>query len=182
MGDFNTTYLVQNLEHRKILRAFLLNAKNSIRLGTDRINRQVISPVIISALNNAFERNISVQIRWGREKPSNINKDELSSIRKVINDIKLETSNRIEISDFPSNSHAKFLTMDNDLTVITSFNLLAFAGNGLADDEITDELGVVISSINETEEIIKSFPEPKPIPKTKKNPPLLKQEIKNAKK
>lgn len=72
--------------------------------------------------------------------------------------------------------------MDNNLTVITSFNLLAFAGNGLADDEITDELGVVISSINETEEIIKSFPEPKPIPKTIKNRPLLKQEIKNAKK
>lgn len=106
--DFNTAYLVQNLEHRKILRAVLLNAKKSVRLGTDRINRQAIGPVIISALNDAFERKVSVQVRWGREKPSNINKDDLSSIRKVINDIKLETSNRIEIADLPSNSHAKF--------------------------------------------------------------------------
>ena len=36
--------------------------------------------------------------------------------------------------------------MDSSLLLITSFNLFAFAGNGLADDEITDELGVVISS------------------------------------
>ncbi|MHA1147754.1 MAG: hypothetical protein ACTSR8_05875 [Promethearchaeota archaeon] len=175
LRDFNTAYLVQNLEHRKILRAVLLNAKNSVRLGTDRINRQAISSVIISALNDAFKRNISVQVRWGREKPSSINKDELINIQKIINNIKLETSNRIEISDLPSNSHSKFLTMDNDLTVITSFNLLAFAGNGLADDEITDELGVVISSLNQTREIIKSFPEPKSIPKIKKNTPSLKQ-------
>jgi len=163
LRDFNTAYLVQNLEHRKILRAVLFNAKNSVRLGTDRINRKAISSVIISALNDAFERNVSVQIRWGREKSSTINKDDLINIQKVINDIKLETSNRIEIADLPSNSHAKFLIMDTDLTVITSFNLLAFAGNGLADDEITDELGVVISNIDETKEIINTFPDPKPL-------------------
>jgi len=157
------------LEHRKILRAILLNAKNSVRLGTDRINRQAISSVIISALNDAFKRNITVQVRWGREEPSTIKNKDLINIQKVINDIKLETSNRIEISDLPSNSHAKFLTMDNDLTVITSFNLLAFAGNGLADEEITDELGVTISNSNEIGEIIGSFPKPKPIiSKTKK--------------
>ena len=51
--------------------------------------------------------------------------------------------------------------MDNDLTVITSFNLLVFAGNGLADDEITDELGVTISNSNEVGEIVSSFPKPK---------------------
>ncbi len=127
------------------------------------LNRQAISSVIISALNDAFERSVSVQVRWGRENPSTIKKEDLINIQRVINDIKLETSNHIEISDLPSNSHAKFLTMDNDLTVITSFNLLAFAGNGLADDEITDELGVTISNSNEIGEIIRSFPKPKPI-------------------
>ena len=35
--------------------------------------------------------------------------------------------------------------MDNHLLLITSYNLLAFSGNGLSDEEITDELGIVIS-------------------------------------
>ena len=53
--------------------------------------------------------------------------------------------------------------MDTDLSLITSYNLLAFAGNGLADDEITDELGVIISSIDETKKILENFPDPKPL-------------------
>ena len=39
---------------------------------------------------------------------------------------------KIEISDDPSGSHAKFLSMDSSLLLITSFNLFAFAGTGPA--------------------------------------------------
>ncbi len=49
------------------------------------------------------------------------------------------------------------------------------AGNGLADDEITDELGVVISSQNAAREIIGSFPDPQTIPKPPKKKPIPKK-------
>ncbi|HEC39119.1 hypothetical protein LCGC14_0874260 [marine sediment metagenome] len=58
--------------------------------------------------------------------------------------------------------------MDENLSLITSFNLFAFAGNGLADDEITDELGVVISSQAATKVIIDSFPNPIQLPEPEK--------------
>lgn len=61
--------------------------------------------------------------------------------------------------------------MDDNLSLITNFKLFAFAGNGLADDEITDELGVVLNSQNATKEIIKSFPEPNALPKPEKKSP-----------
>ena len=51
--------------------------------------------------------------------------------------------------------------MDKNLLLITSFNLLAFVGNGLADDDITDELGVVLSSQRITNEVIPSFSKPR---------------------
>ena len=97
-------------------------------------------------------------------------KDNLSSINQIIDDINQETGNKIEISKEPSQSHAKFLTMDDNSSIITSFNLFAFAGNGLADDEITDELGVVINSKVATKVILESFPKPIQLPKPVKKP------------
>ncbi len=165
---FETAYLIENLEHRKLLRATLYHGKSAIRIGTDRINKQAIGSVIISALNQCLTRGVPIQVRWGRENLQTISRDDLSIIQKVIEDIHQETGSKIEMSDKPSHSHAKFLTMDDTLSLITSFNLFAFAGNRLADDEITDELGVVISSPNATKEIIKTFPEPSAIPKPNK--------------
>lgn len=57
--------------------------------------------------------------------------------------------------------------MDRNLLLITSFNHLVFAGNGLSNEDITDELGVVLSSQNATVEINKLFPKPKLIFKKK---------------
>lgn len=57
-----------------------------------------------------------------------------------------QTKNRLDISMNPSHSHAKYLIMDNHLLLITSYNLLAFSGNGLSDEDITDELGIVLSA------------------------------------
>ncbi|GAI66489.1 unnamed protein product, partial [marine sediment metagenome] len=63
---------------------------------------------------------------------SSILRDDLLNVQKIIDNIVLETANKIEISKEPAQSHAKFLIMDKNLLLITSFNLLAFAGNGLA--------------------------------------------------
>ena len=51
--------------------------------------------------------------------------------------------------------------MDRNLLLITSFNLLAFAGNGLSNEDITDELGVVLSSQKSKEQVSKNFSKPK---------------------
>ncbi len=158
---FDTAVLIENLEHRKLLRASLAQAKHNIRIGTDRINRQAVSSVIITAINNTLKRGVSIQVRWGRDDIKSIPETELFNIQKTIEKLKLETGNKIEISKEPSKSHAKFLTLDRDLLLITSFNLLAFAGNGLSNEDITDELGVVLSSQKATMKINKSFPKPK---------------------
>lgn len=165
----DTVHLIENLEHRRLLRATLHQAKSTIQIGTDRINRQAVGAVIIAALNDAFNRGVTVQVRWGREDPAKIPKEEQINFLKIIDELRQETSNKIEILDKPSHSHAKFLTMDDNLLLITSFNLFAFAGNGLADDDITDELGIIISSRKQAIKIINTFPEPQPLPKLNYN-------------
>ncbi len=60
--------LIENLEHRKFLRAVLEQGTKSIQLGTDRMYRQAIGPVIISSLNKALEKKVDVQVRWGKER------------------------------------------------------------------------------------------------------------------
>jgi len=142
----STACLIENLEHRRFLRAVLEQGTKSIQLGTDRMYRQAIGPVIISSLNKALEKKVDVQVRWGKERLQSIPNDLLTKTRSLIADIRTQTDNKLTISNDPSGSHAKFLSKDSSLLLITSFNLFAFAGNGLADDEITDELGVVISS------------------------------------
>ncbi len=164
---FDTAILIENLEHRKLLRASLTQAKQIIRIGTDRINKQAVSSVIITAINNTLKRGVPIQVRWGRDDIKSIPETELFNIQKTIENLILETGNKIEISREPSKSHAKFLTLDRDLLLITSFNLLAFAGNGLSNEDITDELGVVLSSQKATMKINKSFPKPKLIFKKK---------------
>ncbi len=146
LRDVSTACLIENLEHRRFLRAVLEQSTQSIILGTDRMYRQAIGPVIISSLNKAIEKQVDVQVTWGKERLPSIPNNLLTNIRSIISDIRTQTNNKIKISNDPSGSHAKFLSMDTSLLLITSFNLLAFAGNGLADDEITDELGVVIYS------------------------------------
>jgi hypothetical protein len=46
------------------------------------------------------------------------------------------------------------MIFDQSMSLITSFNLLAFSGNGLSNEEVTKELGVVISSQKCTKQII----------------------------
>jgi len=162
---FETVILIENLEHRKLLRACLAQAKQNIRIGTDRINRQAVSSVIITAINNTLKRGVPIQVRWGRDDINTIPETDLFTIQKTIDNMLLETGNMIEISKHPSQSHAKFLTMDRNLLLITSFNLLAFAGNGLSNEDITDELGVVLSSQNWTLEVNKTFPNSKSLDK-----------------
>ena len=158
---FETACLIENLENRRLLRAALIHAKHAIRIGTDRINRQAVGSVIITLINETLNKGIPIQVRWGRESMSSILRDDLLYVQKIIDNIVLETANKIEISKEPAQSHAKFLTMDKNLLLITSFNLLAFAGNGLADDDITDELGVVLSSQRIANEVIPSFSKPR---------------------
>jgi len=141
----NTGILVKNLEHRKILRSILTNTSKYIRLGTDNVYNRAIGPVITRDLNNALDEGISVEVIWGKDDPENISDDDLLGYESTIKDLKSSTMNRISIQEIPSHSHAKYLTMDYDLIVVTSFNLLAFSGNGLDDADITDELGIVIS-------------------------------------
>ena len=64
---FDTAILIENLEHRKLLRACLNQAKQNIRIGTDRINGQAVSSVIITAINNTLKRGVPIQVKWGRE-------------------------------------------------------------------------------------------------------------------
>lgn len=145
LRGLSTACLIENLEHRRFLRSVLEQGTQTIQLGTDRMYRQAIGPVIISSLNNALEKKVDVQVRWGKERLQSIPNDLLTNTRSLIKDIRAQTNNKIKISNDPSGSHAKFLSMDSSLLLITSFNLFAFAGTSLADDEITDELGVVIS-------------------------------------
>ncbi|MFX1570412.1 MAG: hypothetical protein ACFFCV_18780 [Promethearchaeota archaeon] len=153
LRGLSTACLIENLDHRRFLRAVLEQATQSIQLGTDRMYRQAIGPVIISSLNKALEKNVDVEVKWGKEMLQSIPNDLLTNTRSTIIDIRTQTHNKIKISDNPSGSHAKYLSMDSSLLLVTSFNLFAFAGTGLADDEITDELGVVISSPNIAQKI-----------------------------
>lgn len=158
-----TASLIENLDNRRLLRAALIHAKQVIRIETDRINRQAVGAVILSLMNDTLNKGISIQVRWGRESITSILDDDLLKIQGIIENVNLETGNRIEMLNEPAQSHAKFLVMDKNLLLITSFNLLAFAGNGLANDEITDELGVVLSGQNNANEIIKTFQNPRVI-------------------
>ncbi|MFX0172515.1 MAG: phospholipase D-like domain-containing protein, partial [Candidatus Hodarchaeota archaeon] len=168
LREFETGILIKDLEHRKILRAGLQSSRNSVRIATDRILRPALGPVIITALNNALSRGIPVQVRWGRDHQSKVSENTLSEFKSNIEFLHAETKNKIEISDFPSHSHAKFLTIDTHFLVVTSYNLFAFAGNGLIDDEITEELGIVLTSPREIENITKTFPVPKKLEKPPK--------------
>lgn len=160
LRKFETVLLIENLEHRRLLRATLHQARKSIRIGTDRVIRTAVGSVIVAALNGALDRAVTIQVRWGRKDPKTLRNDKLRKYKELIDEIRSETNQKIEIAEFPSQSHAKFLAMDNHLTVITSYNLLAFSGDGLADDEITDELGVVITSLEAARHINESFPKP----------------------
>lgn len=163
-----TAVLVKNLEHRKILRAGLLHSQQAVQIGTDRILKPALGPVVIAALNVALKNGIPVQVRWGKDNPQHTNKDVLSPYRNTLAYLHSETEQKIEISNLPSHSHAKFLTVDDHLSVVTSYNLFAFAGDGLADDEITEELGVVLTSQEATKNISSTFPPPRKLPKLSK--------------
>ncbi|MHA2271424.1 MAG: phospholipase D-like domain-containing protein [Candidatus Hodarchaeales archaeon] len=138
-------------------RAVLQQGKKAIHIGTDRIIRTAVGPVLTAAFNIALKKEVGVQVRWGRKDPRRLREGEITEYQQLVEEIRAITDNKIEIADTPSHSHAKFLTMDDHFAIVTSYNLLAFSGNGLANDEITAELGVVISSHRANKQIIESY-------------------------
>jgi phosphatidylserine/phosphatidylglycerophosphate/cardiolipin synthase-like enzyme len=148
LRNIQTGVLVYNLDHRKILRSSLQDAKRYIKIGTDRIIQQALTPVMLAAINDAIKEGIEIEIKWGREKNLNMGNPENVKLKASVLYLKNQVKNKIKINNTPSFSHAKYLILDNQLTMITSYNLLAFSGNGLSEDEITDELGIVISGKN----------------------------------
>ncbi|MHA2494503.1 MAG: phospholipase D-like domain-containing protein, partial [Candidatus Hodarchaeales archaeon] len=135
----------------------LQQGKKAIHIGTDRIIRTAVGPVLTAAFNIALKKEVGVQVRWGRKDPRRLREGEITEYQQLVEEIRAITDNKIEIADTPSHSHAKFLTMDDHFAIVTSYNLLAFSGNGLANDEITAELGVVISSHRANKQIIESY-------------------------
>ena len=73
--------------------------------------------------------------------------------KRIFDNLHQETKNRIEIDSILSFSHLKYLTMDKTLALISSFNLLAFAGEGKTEEDISYELGVVLSNDHIIEKI-----------------------------
>jgi phosphatidylserine/phosphatidylglycerophosphate/cardiolipin synthase-like enzyme len=149
-----TAVLIENLDHRKLLRSVLSECSSQIKIGTDRIIQNAISPVLISAFNDALARNVSISIKWGKENPKGTKKDQYEISLKGLQYLNEQTNNMLSIPQSPCHSHSKYLIMDESLSLITSYNLLAFSGNGLADDDITKELGVVITSRKITKNIL----------------------------
>lgn len=138
--------LIHNLEHRRFLRSVLESSKKTVKIGTDNININAVSTVLATALNECSNRNVSISIQWGRLNPTFLSREQEEWYNQLIGEFESLVGAALQISRLPSHSHAKYLTMDEQLCLVTSYNLLAFAGNGLADDDITDELGVIISS------------------------------------
>lgn len=145
LRSIQTGIIIQNLDHRKFLRVVLQDARRKVELGTDRVIENALSPVILSAFNESLDNSVSIEVKWGREENLLKKTPEMIRLKSSVELLNNQTSNRLKISMKPSHSHAKYLIMDNHLLLITSYNLLAFSGNGLSDEEITDELGIVIS-------------------------------------
>lgn len=145
LRSIQTGIIIQNLDHRKFLRVVLQDARRKVELGTDRVIENALSPVILSAFNESLDNSVSIEVKWGREENLLKKTPEMIRLKSSVELLNNQTNNRLKISMNPSHSHAKYLIMDNHLLLITSYNLLAFSGNGLSDEEITDELGIVIS-------------------------------------
>jgi phosphatidylserine/phosphatidylglycerophosphate/cardiolipin synthase-like enzyme len=143
-----TAVFIENLEHRKFLRACLGASKDNIKIGTDRIMKKALTSVLIKAMNECLDAGNKISINWGRTNPKNLSNDEKLFYSKIISEFNQETENRIKIDLLPSFSHAKYLTMDNTLALVTSYNLLAFAGEGKSEEDISLELGVILSDKN----------------------------------
>lgn len=56
-----------------------------------------------------WTKGVPVQVRWGRENPQTISREDLSLIRKIIEDIHQETGNKVEISGVLPNLSLNFL-------------------------------------------------------------------------
>lgn len=151
--------LIENLDHRKLLRAFLTISKHTVDISSDRILKNALSPVLLDGISEAIQRNVAIRIKWGREDPDQDNTDSYNVSLAGINHIKanIKDSSKLNLAKKPSHTHVKTMLYDSYLSLISSYNLLAFAGNGLTEDEITDELGIVVNSKLINQEISKYF-------------------------
>jgi len=157
LRKLETAVLIENLEHRKLLRSGLNFSKGSINIATDRIIQKALGPVLVDGFNDALKRNISIKIKWGRENPRTSNKKHYALCSDAIRFLIPKLTKQISISKIPSHSHVKCMLVDNHLTLVSSYNLLAFAGNGLSEEEVTNEWGIVISSKRITNKIAPFF-------------------------
>jgi hypothetical protein len=119
--------LVTNEEHRNLLLRALHTAKRSIVLASGDLTDSAVDRVFRAYLSAAVQRGVSITILWGSQAAN----DAGASWSRAVAEIRAASKGRrdlVNINEEPRPVHAKLLIIDDEVSIVTSFNFLSYRG------------------------------------------------------
>jgi len=120
--------LVTNEEHRDLLLRALHTAERSIVVASGDLTESAADRVFRDYLSAAVKRSVNVTILWGSQAA---NDEPEAPWSQAVSEIRAASKGKRDLVKFneePRPVHAKLLIIDDEVSIVTSFNFLSYRG------------------------------------------------------